>query len=325
MQHRSAIRVLLSVSIVSVALAGLAVGQTTSGSWSLYPQQSTLYTTSVQQPINADGTSTFKWTGKSVIPVKFSLSTSPGPVVFHSIGSDEDPANDYSYLSFMPSSVLSFGNLTTLSTDYTFLKGNCGGGSLRWQVRLNVGNDEDQGNDRNIFVYYGAVPNFTECTSGAADQSGVNMLLLGDARFDTSQLGGTFYDNYAGAFSKYGDLQVVAVSLVLDGGWMQDQAVTVEHLKVNDNTFVPLSVSFPTCDLPPATIQVTKMTGADVGTVIDPLSAQPKGNDAGFRILDCKYVYNLTSSSLPGPGQYKVEAVNNGIPAAGAAIINLRQ
>ncbi len=325
MQHRSAIRVLLSASILSVALAGIAFGQTTPGTWSLYPQQSTLYTTSVQQPINADGTSIFKWTGKSVIPVKFSLSISPGPVVFQSIGSDQDTANDYSYLSFVPSSVLSFGNLATLAADYTFLNGNCGGGSLRWQVRLNVGNDADQGNDGNIFIYYGAVPNFTECTSGAADQSGVNMLVLGDARFDTSQLGGAFYDTYAGAFSKYGDLQVVAVSLVLDGGWMMDQAVTVENVKVNDNTFIPLSGSFPTCDLPPATIRVTKMTGTDGGTVIDPLSAQSNGNDAGFRILDCKYIYNLATSSLPGPGQYKVEAVINGIPAVGAAIINLRQ
>src|SRR4051812_38667782 len=44
------------------------------GSWQLYPAQSTTYTTSVQQPINADKSSNFKANGKAVIPVKFALS-----------------------------------------------------------------------------------------------------------------------------------------------------------------------------------------------------------------------------------------------------------
>lgn len=44
-----------------------------------------------------------------------------------------------------------------------------------------------------------------------------------------------------------------------------------------------------------------------------PLSIQ---NDVGnqFRIVDCKYVYNIAGKSL-GKGQYKVDAIINGSPA----------
>ena len=75
--------------------------QSPAGTWVLYPAQTSSYATSVQQPINADGTSNFKANGKAVISVKFSLTTAPGPVIFQSIG-DADTTNDYSYLSFTP-------------------------------------------------------------------------------------------------------------------------------------------------------------------------------------------------------------------------------
>jgi hypothetical protein len=42
--------------------------QTPAGTWVLYPAQSS-YATSVQQSINADGSSNFKSTGKGVIPI----------------------------------------------------------------------------------------------------------------------------------------------------------------------------------------------------------------------------------------------------------------
>lgn len=83
--------------------ANYATAQSPSGTWTLYPPQVTGYTTAVQPPINADGTSNFKSTGKAVIPVKFSLATAPGPVIFQSILSDTDASNDYLYLSFVPS------------------------------------------------------------------------------------------------------------------------------------------------------------------------------------------------------------------------------
>ena len=64
---------------------------------------------------------------------------------------------------------------------------------------------------------------------GANDQSGTNMIGLTDLRYDTSQIGGTFYDTYANAVDLInGDsgtpaLNVVSVSLNLDSGWLADQ------------------------------------------------------------------------------------------------------
>ena len=58
---------------------------------------------------------------------------------------------------------------------------------------------------------------------------------------------------------------------------------------VNGNTFVPAGgVMTPTCDLPPATIQITK-TGSATGAVNEPLSIQPNDDNMQFRIVDCKY------------------------------------
>src|SRR6478672_5776047 len=135
---RTAVRRLVKVCVV-VAITVLAVpawAQTppATGTWELYPPQTNAYATTVQQPINADGTSNFKANGKGVIPVQFKLSVVPGPVTFQSIGTDAGTNNDYSYLSFTPSpsSPLTFAQVTELRANYTFLQGNCHGGSLRW-------------------------------------------------------------------------------------------------------------------------------------------------------------------------------------------------
>src|SRR6185503_15711570 len=108
----------------------------TDGTWTLYPEQQTQYTTDVQQPINADGSSCFKDNGKAVIPVKFSLLSAPGPVVFESIYSDSVPDNDFSFLSFTPSTPITFNELTELRATYAFTLGNNHGGALRWSVRV---------------------------------------------------------------------------------------------------------------------------------------------------------------------------------------------
>jgi hypothetical protein len=296
------------------------MAQTPSGTWSLYPPQATVYTTAVQQPINTDGTSNFKSTGKAVIPIKFSLATSAGPVIFQSIGSDLDSANDYSYLSFTPSSTLLFKDITNLSAVYNFTQGDCHGGALRWSIRIS--------STQSVFIYYGAHPNFTDCTTidgGASSQSGLNMIGRTDLRYDTSQVGGTFYDSYANAIALAGDSPVIRVSLVLDGGWAGDQVLEPSNVTVNSNTFVPAGGGpAPTCDLPPATIQVTKTSGSPTGAVNEVSSVQPADNNSFFRVVDCKYAYNLDTSSLSGQGAYKVEAVINGSPALGPAVFDLR-
>jgi hypothetical protein len=88
---------------------------------------------------------------------------------------------------------------------------------------------------------------------------------------------------------------------------------------------VPASGSgVQTCDLPPATIRITKTSVATSGIVNDALTIQPNDDNLLFRIVDCKYMYNLATSSLSGTGTYKVEAVIDGTPAAGAAYFDLK-
>jgi hypothetical protein len=289
------------------------------GTWELYPPQTASYVTAVQQPVNVDGTSNFKSTGKAVIPLKFSLATGSGPVVFQSIGSDTDLDNDFSYLSFTPDAQLLFSEIGNLSAVYNFTQGNCHGGALRWSVRVSA--------TQSVFIYYGDYAAFTDCTTAgpATNQSGLNMISLTDLRFDTSQVGGTFYDTYTNALGLVGNMPIIRASLVLDGGWAGDQVLSPSNVTVNTNTFVPAAGGVtPTCDLPPATIQITKTSGSPLGGVNEPLTVQPGDDNSQFRIVDCKYMYNLATASLSGPGTYSVEVVIDGTPAAGAATFDLR-
>jgi hypothetical protein len=248
-------------------------------------------------------------------------------VVFRSIGSDWDTGNDFSYLSFKPSGALLFSQLSQLIAVYSFTEGNCHGGALRWEVSVSP--------TQSVFIYYGALPNFTDCTTvnqPTVNQSGVNMIGLPDLRYDTSQVDGTWYNTYQNALQLVGHLPVLSVSLVLDGGWVidgdqnGDQKVTLGNVTVNGNTFVPAGgVTTPTCALPPATIQITKTSVSPSGAVNEPLTIQPGDDNSQFRTVDCKYMYNLATESLSGPGTYKVEALINGSsPAAGAATFDLR-
>jgi hypothetical protein len=270
--------------------------------------RSELVQVAVQQPINADGTSKFKANGRAVIPVKFALSQGTGPFVFESIGSDNSTDNDYSYVSFAPTTTLTFNGITELSAVYAFTQGDCHGGALRWSVRTSDGHS--------LFIYYGDPASFTNCT-GANSQTGANMIGLQDLRYDTSQYpGGTFYDNYAHAQTLMGRVPIIRVSLVLDGGWQYapdgDQRLTLTSATVRTgtfpDTFTPQAESSmtPTCPTHEAYIGMTKVGGADPAPVNEPQTIQPQDEDGMFRIVDCKYMYNLATSSLMGPGKYNV-------------------
>jgi len=302
-------------TLTMFALATDASAQSPAGTWELYPSQASSYTTTIQQPINADGTSNFKSTGKAVIPIKFSLATAPGPVVFQSIFSDTSTDNNFSYLSFVPGAPITFNQITNLSAVYSFSEGNCHGGSLRWSVGTALGH---------VFIYYGDYPNFSDCITGSNNQSGLNMINRSELRYDTSQVGGNFYDSYAHAQALVGSLPITAASLVLDSGWAGDQVLAPSNVTVNYNTFVPASGSVPTCTLPPATIQMKKTSGSATGPVNEPTTIQPADDNSQFRIAGCSYMYNLDTSSLSGAGRYEVQAVINGTPAAGAAAFDLR-
>jgi hypothetical protein len=330
---------LIAVTVAYPTVAGnRTFAQTTSGTWTHFPPQQPTYKVAVRPPIKADGSSAFNV--GDVIPVKFKLATGTSVFLFDSVWSNNNPPDgegisddNFAFLSFTPAAPTMFSAITNLSADYSFALGNCQGGSLRWSVTFDIGNDDgtpwdpDSGlpnprdNDRSVFIYYGGYPNFTDCTTGPNNQSGVNMIGLGDLRYDTSQLvGGTFYDTYANALALSGSLTIAQVTLALDSGWMQelvgdqlvykDQSVTLTRAAVNDNAFVPV-VSAPsdTCVLPTASIAVVEETN---GTVPDPISAQQKFSDTFFgNTNQCTYSYNLDTNSLFGPGNYSVFVVIN--------------
>lgn len=292
------------VAALSALITGLMIAPASAeaaGTWAQYPTGSAEYRAQVQQPINTANTSNWSHRSKGGIPVMFKLEVGSGPAVFESIGSDVDTANDYAFVSFTPSSPLLFSEITELSATYDFSLGNCHGGALRWSVRVS--------NTQSVFIYYGDAPNFTDCET--TNQSGINMISLADLRYDTSQVGGTFYDDYSGALALVGSLPIVRASLVLDGGWAGDQRLAAgTTATVNGNTYVWQSggsAFTTTCDLPPATIEVDKADPVAAGALNESAvqgSLADEGN--AFRIVDCKYQYILSIPSLDGAGTYWV-------------------
>jgi hypothetical protein len=356
----------LGISLALAALVGTgllvspATASTTDGTWTLYPEQ-TAHTTSVvtngfayksavRAPINADGTS--NWPAKrGVIPVQFDLLAAPSttttttttydPPVFESDLSNTDTDDDFSFLSFVPAAPgLTFDQLTVLKATYHHLDGNCGGGALRWQVRIDENDNgvrdayvDPSTGDGALYIYYGEYPNFTDCET--VNQSGLNLLSFNDLRFDTSQLGGTFYDTKAGASALVGDNLALNASLIMDAGWFPTNATGADRLDVlanvtvNDNTFVPKTAETTTstvtgafaktCDLPAAELSWKKNDATPSGAINEAESIQPKDTGQFYRNVDCKYIYNLDVRSLTGDGTYtvwvRIGGVNIQVPA----------
>lgn len=310
---------LVGTALLATLLVSPAAASTTEGTWTQYPTGATEYQAEVQQPINTLNTSNWSSKSKGAIPVMFKLSSRIGAAAFESIGSDTNTANDYAYMSFAPTSLLTFNTITRLSTDYAFTLGDCHGGSLRWQVRTDP--------NRALFIYYGTPSEFgnggiggcTPTSPGGVDQSGINMIGLTDLRYDTSQYaGGTFYDTYEHAKTLMGTLPVIRASLVIDSGWGGDQKLNVSNTTVNDNIYQFVTSGggtfTPTCDLPAATIEVGKSDPVVDGALNEePVQASLVDSGNAFRVVDCKYQYVLSIPSLDGKGTYYVELKIGGV------------
>src|SRR5882724_1170181 len=76
-----------------------------------------------------------------------------------------------------------------------------------------------------------------------------------------------------------------------------------------------------TCDLPPATIAVTRIGGGVVGEVNESVYSGNADTGSNFRIDSCQYVYNLNSRAL-GVGIYRVDILING-QVVGSAVFAL--
>lgn len=291
------------VATTLLFLSSFAMCQTTTGTWTLFPPQATTYQVSIDQPINPDGSSVFS--SKATVPVQYDVLSGPGPVVFSSYVAGKT----YSNLDFAPNPALTFDQITNLTAVYSFTTGNCLLGSLRWSVNSDIGA---------LFIYYGAEPNTTDCTStgAATNQSGINMIGLSDLRYDTSQIGGTFYDTYAHAKALLEGHAISSVTLVLDGGQAGggDQVVSLGNVTVNDNTYAPQTGGYATvCPTTPATIQVSKVGSSGALTIDESVASVVPDSGTQFRIVGCKYQYNISGKSL-GAGQYKVDVLINGVP-----------
>jgi hypothetical protein len=297
---------------------------TPNGTWTAHPGQSTTYGAAVQQPINTDGSSNFKANGKAVIPVKFALSQGTGGFLFQSVLSDTSTANDYSYLNFNPTTNPDLSDVTGLFATYAFTDGDCAGGSLRWTLYL-----DDGGVTRNLDVHYQPGTDSISQQTCAANTSGTNRADLGSSdpyvviqEFTgghTFPLDESYNVTWAEAVAELGDLEVLGMNLIVDSGWGAngDQVIDLTSAAVQvggstgyTDTFTPQPGSATTtvCPSAQASIKITKTDGLPSGDVNEPISVQPQDNNGLFRIVDCKYMYNLATSSLSGVGTYTVYA-----------------
>jgi hypothetical protein len=138
--------------------------------------------------------------------------------------------DSFSGVSFSPRKNTTFADLRELSASYNVVEGRFGGGSPRFQVALD--NDGDGDSDGNVFVYLGTPPNFDDEPSGW--ESTGNLLLSEDLRFDLTQFGGPFYGSYEDALELVGDAEVVSVNLVVDAGWLTDQVILFDDIRVDN-------------------------------------------------------------------------------------------
>jgi hypothetical protein len=116
--------------------------------------------------------------------------------------------------------------------------------------------------------------------------------------------------------------------VVTGNGWSNHFAGNADDLTVgvngDDTTYnfegvgsLPLAQGpfAPTCDLPPATIEVTKLSPNTNGAINEePVQGSLASDGQAFRVIDCKYQYVLSIPSLDGAGRYNVEILIDGTP-----------
>ena len=164
-----------------------------------------------------------------------SVLTSPGynSVTAAQIRSDGTIAPNYGGVDFVIPAGLIVNDLDTLSADYKFVAGGCGGGSPRFQVNVVT-----PAGTKNIFVYLGAAPNYNVCALNV--WANTLNLASGTNQVDTAQLvGGGPYMTYAAAQAAYGAYEITGIQIVADGSWAVGgtQTVHVDNVKINSLTY----------------------------------------------------------------------------------------
>jgi hypothetical protein len=304
--HRIVRRALLPLALgAAMLVAPVAANAATlqQGHWKLDAPggASKSYAAQVQQPIDPDGSSV--WSKKrGVIPVQFKVTeTDKSSFRFESLTGDGADDNDYSNVVWTPpTTTMKVSELTSLVANYSWIQGNVHLGSLRWSINTPTGN---------VHVYYGPYPNFGNDGIYGGPGSGANLLDQTDLRFDTTQVGGTFYDDYQGMLDLVRDQPVNWVGLILDSG---DQRMNLTSASVNGDQFnfpAPVDSSVQT-NAPTATIAVQKYNnGMTEGTPDETLVSAQGDSNGVYRQVDGKYIYNLDTASFnptQQPGDYRV-------------------
>lgn len=150
----------------------------------------------------------------------------------------ENTADWYGGISWEPKKPITFAELRSLQAAYQLIEGGAGGGSPRFSIGIDA--DADGSADGNVFVYIGTPPAFDDDPVYFEVQETGEFVGSTELRFDTSQVGGTFYDDYYGALELVGDLDVVYVDFVVDAGWAFPdgvQSTLVYELVVHKSTY----------------------------------------------------------------------------------------
>jgi hypothetical protein len=159
-------------------------------------------------------------------------NNSPTGVQLRSVG-----VTTFGGIDFAVPAGMTFSQVQNLATDYNFTDNSCGGGSPRFQVNVTAPTGT-----KNVFIYIGPPPNYTNCPQNIWLNSG-NLMTPANL-IDTSQLpGGTFYDPVAAAQLAYGSYPVTGIQLVVDAGWAfpspadETQVVVVDNVQINGTTY----------------------------------------------------------------------------------------
>jgi hypothetical protein len=150
----------------------------------------------------------------------------------------EDGALVYSGVNLKaPGRKLTFRSIYQLSASYKITEWDCGGGSPRFVIGIDT--DGDRKVNGHIFVYIGPPPSFTGCDMGV--WRNIANLIDGndsEARFDIGQLmpqmPSLTHRNALAALGDLADRPVLYVMFVVDGGWLADQVVLVDNVRVNN-------------------------------------------------------------------------------------------
>jgi len=167
----------------------------------------------------------------------------PYVVKLESIGDEAPP---WGSVLFRPPEPMTFNDVNELSSDFEMTEGSFGGGSPRFSILIdwNDSHVADSG-DKYAFIYWGTPPDYMdnpvhngwyvdEQDPNWAERNNTgNLMDTADHIVDLSQFGGPFYSTIEEAKHLFGDKEVLEIILVLDGGWLFDQVLLVDNIKVH--------------------------------------------------------------------------------------------